>query len=83
LIVIRYFAGFGVRFTKKWQWDLKNEVNALKSFCGSVEMTAPMMSMASSGCMISISGLDSDHINRAAAYVPVTKALRILENECE
>jgi len=47
-----------MRFTKKWQEGLKNEANALKSFCGSVEMLARISIMASFGFMFFITGLE-------------------------
>jgi hypothetical protein len=57
---------------KKRQGGLKIEACALKSFCGSVEMMAPISSIAVSGSLFLVPGLESDHINRAAVHVPVT-----------
>jgi len=52
---------------------LKIEACALKSFCGSVEMMASIPGSADFGSLFSVSGLEQEHINRAAVHVPVTK----------
>jgi hypothetical protein len=72
--MIRQISGIVGQFhKKKRQGGLNFEACALKSFCGSVEMVAPISSIAGPGSLFLFLGLESEHINRAAAHVPVSK----------
>jgi hypothetical protein len=65
------FTGLWANFIKKRPEGLKIEACALKSFCGSVEMMASILSSANSGLLLPVPGLEKEHINRAAVHVPV------------
>jgi len=67
------FRDCGCISQKKGQGGLNFAACALKSFCGSVEMGAPISSIADPGSLFLVLGLESEHINRAAAHVPVSK----------
>jgi hypothetical protein len=52
------FTGLWVNFTKKEARGLKTAAGALKSFCGSVEMMASILSSAACGFLLPVPGLE-------------------------